>query len=135
MRALVDTGVFYALVADEDAHHLAARKFFAKAHQEQWQLVTTNTVIVETHALMLRRLRNGAEAGLKFLESLDAGYCRQERVTLDDEAAAIALLKANRDKSYSLCDALSFVVARRLGITHAASYDKHFAQWGRLILL
>ena len=37
-----------------------------------------------------------------------------ERVRKRDDERAIALLRAHEDKSYSLCDALSFVVMERL---------------------
>ena len=46
---------------------------------------------------------------------------RVERVAEADEAAAIALIRAHADKSYSLCDALSFVICERFGITQAIS--------------
>lgn len=39
---------------------------------------------------------------------------------------AIALLQKRRDKSYSLCDAVSFVVMRRAGIRDALTTDRHF---------
>jgi predicted nucleic acid-binding protein len=41
--------------------------------------------------------------------------------TREDEAAAIALVRAHEDKSYSLCDAIAF--------------DRHFAEYGRFALI
>lgn len=49
--------------------------------------------------------------------------------------AALALLQARRDKSYSLCDAVSFVVMRQYGITEALTTDRHFEQEGFVRLL
>ena len=49
-------------------------------------------------------------------------------VTRRDEARAVALLRAQADKSYSLCDALSFVVMERLRIGDAIAFDRHFRQ-------
>jgi predicted nucleic acid-binding protein len=43
---------------------------------------------------------------------------------------AIALLVARRDKTDSLCDAVSFVLMRRYGIPDALTTDKHFEQEG-----
>lgn len=43
---------------------------------------------------------------------------------------AMALLKARPDKTYSLCDAVSFVLMRRQGIQEALSTDRHFEQEG-----
>ena len=51
-------------------------------------------------------------------------------VTPDIDAAAWALLKARRDKEWSLVDAASFVVMRQLGLTEALTTDQHFAQAG-----
>lgn len=136
MQVLVDTSAFFAFLAITDSHHPRAGDFFERAHRERWRLVSTNTVVVETHALLLRRLANGRAMGLGFLDSIQrGGLCQVERVTAEDERQAVEVIRAHRDKSYSLCDALSFVVAKRLGIDHAVSYDKHFAQWGKLILL
>lgn len=46
------------------------------------------------------------------------------------------LLFARQDKSYSLCDAVSFVVMRQRNITKALTTDHHFEQEGfqRLLL-
>jgi predicted nucleic acid-binding protein len=50
-----------------------------------------------------------------------------------DEAlhhAAMALLQARPDKSYSLCDAISFVLMRERGLQEALTTDHHFEQEG-----
>ena len=38
--------------------------------------------------------------------------------------------KARPDKTYSLCDAISFVLMRRQGIQEALTTDRHFEQEG-----
>ncbi len=48
---------------------------------------------------------------------------------------AIDLLLARQDKTYSLCDAVSFVLMRRQGIIEALTTDKHFEQEGFTRLL
>ncbi|MBI1764772.1 MAG: type II toxin-antitoxin system VapC family toxin [Acidobacteria bacterium] len=55
-----------------------------------------------------------------------------------DEAlhqAAFALLEARLDKTYSLCDAVSFVLMRQRGLLDALTTDHHFAQEGFIKLL
>ena len=49
--------------------------------------------------------------------------------------AAHALLQARLDKTYSLCDAVSFILMRERGITDALTTDKHFEQEGFVRLL
>ncbi|GBC96483.1 tRNA(fMet)-specific endonuclease VapC [bacterium HR16] len=49
--------------------------------------------------------------------------------------AALTLLEARPDKTYSLCDAVSFVIMRLLGITEALTTDRHFEQEGFTRLL
>jgi predicted nucleic acid-binding protein len=48
---------------------------------------------------------------------------------------AVQLLRARRDKTYSLCDAVSFVLMRERGIREALTTDKHFEQEGYIRLL
>jgi predicted nucleic acid-binding protein len=50
-----------------------------------------------------------------------------------DEAltrAAFTLLHAQPDKTYSVCDAVSFLLMRERGLTEALTTDHHFAQAG-----
>jgi predicted nucleic acid-binding protein len=43
---------------------------------------------------------------------------------------AVRLLEARLDKSYSLCDAVSFVLMRQRGLHDALTTDRHFEQEG-----
>jgi len=131
----VDTGGFFALYARTDADHAKAVDLFRQADLEHWQLVTTNAVVQETHALLLNRTRDGRTVALRFLDDLNSSGVRIEKVGADDEVAAIALIRAHTDKSYSLCDALSFIVCERAGITQAISCDDDFRSYGRLTVL
>jgi hypothetical protein len=66
---------------------------------------------------------------------LKRGLCEIVHVTPDDEARAISVLRDHQDKTYSFCDALSFMVMERLGVTEAMAFDRHFREYGRLTLL
>lgn len=48
---------------------------------------------------------------------------------------AMNLLLSRLDKTYSLCDAVSFVLMRQRGIKEALTNDKHFEQEGFVRLL
>jgi uncharacterized protein len=49
----------------------------------------------------------------------------------DDHRVARRVIDNHEDKGFSYCDALSFVVMERLGVEIAASFDKHFKQYGK----
>lgn len=98
--------------------------------------VTTNAVIMETHAVLLSRARDGRRLALAFLDSIpnDSGLT-VERIRLDDEQDAVSLLYRHQDKGYSLCDATSFVIMQRLNISEAIAFDRHFREYGRFTIL
>ncbi len=52
-----------------------------------------------------------------------------------DEEKAIGLVRSQTDKTYSLCDALSFVVMERFSLTEAIAFDRHFSEYGRFTIL
>ena len=58
-----------------------------------------------------------------------------EEVSHQDQKAALEILRTNQDKTYPLCDAISFVVIRRLKIARAAAFDNHFRQFGEFEVL
>lgn len=134
-RVFVDSGGFFALLVRTDAAHEKAVRVFRQANTERWELVTTNTVVVETYALLLNRTRGGREHAIGFLDHLERTQLRVERVSEDDERKAIALVRGHVDKAYSLCDAQSFVVMERLQITEAVAADTDFRQHGLRVLL
>jgi predicted nucleic acid-binding protein len=134
-HVFVDTSALFALTVVEDQNHIHTRELFAQAYRESWSLVTTNAVVVETHALILNRARPGREKALEFLRAIGADAYRVVRVRKTDQDKAIALIRAHRDKLYSLCDALSFVVMERLRFREAISFDQDFRSYGRFAVL
>jgi uncharacterized protein len=49
--------------------------------------------------------------------------------------AAVELLVLRQDKTYSLCDAVSFILMNQRGISEALTTDRHFEQEGLVRLL
>jgi hypothetical protein len=67
----VDTGVYYARIADDDdEHHREAEDFFRRSKEPH---LTTTAVVYEAHALMLRIDRGAASAHIArgFLDEID----------------------------------------------------------------
>jgi len=46
----------------------------------------------------------------------------------------VETIKRHADKSYSLCDASSFVVMERLKMSDAMSFDEDFRTYGRIVV-
>lgn len=134
-RVFIDTSGFYALLIADDQNHLRAEKLFRLGEGEGWRLATTNAVVIEAHALFLHRSRPGRENPLKFLDEIENDVHEVIRVQRDDERKAVAPIRAHRDKMYSLCDALSFIVMERIEIVEAISFDEDFRSYGRFTIL
>ena len=133
-RVFIDTSAFFALIAREDPNHVQTRELFEQAARESWSLVTTNAVAFEAHALVLNRAQPG-RIKAQFLQIIETDTYQVVRVKRADEEKAIAIIRAHQDKSYSLCDTLSFVVMERLRIRDAISFDQDFRSYGRFTLL
>jgi uncharacterized protein len=134
-RVFVDTSAFFAHLVAEDRHHSQARALFERAARESWTLVTTNAVVSETYTLIRVRARNGRELAVAFLDDIRDGLCAVERVGPIDEARAMDLLRQYGDKSFSFCDALSFMAMERLGLTDALAFDEDFRSYGKIVVL
>ena len=98
-------------------------------------LLTHSYILAEFVPLCHTRRLNRAQS-LEFVESfLDDPDVEIIWVDKPLHRAALALLRARPDKTYSLCDAVSFILMRRRGITEALTTDDHFDQEGFVRLL
>ncbi len=131
-RVFVDTSAFFALVDSHDQEHAGALAIQTRLIAERWRLFTTNFVLAETHALVLARL--GRAVAGRVLRQLDDSTLTIVRASGADEQRAREILSRYDDKDFSLTDAISFAVMDRLGITQAFTFDRHFAQYGFMVL-
>jgi predicted nucleic acid-binding protein len=130
-RVFVDTSAYYAAVDRRDASHAQVAATLPELLAAHRQLTTTNVVLFELHALLLNRL--GRRVALETLRELQASQT-VVRVRERDETRAEAILTQYDDKDFSLTDAASFAVMERLGIRTAFTLDRHFAQFGWVIV-
>jgi uncharacterized protein len=131
--AFVDTSGFYALLDRSDSNHGRAVTLYRAISAAGTQLVLTNFIRAEAHALILNRLAHTiTDRFLADLRSIPADNLI--RVSEADELAALELIARYQDKDFSLTDATSFVVMERLGITHAFTFDDDFRQYGWTVL-
>jgi predicted nucleic acid-binding protein len=125
---LVDSSFWIALRSADEPHHASARRAAAALIAGRRQWVVTSLIFAEVHA---RFARHPVRRGQIIRDFWENPIVHHEAVSHADQLAAIELLRRHRDKAYSFCDAVSFVVIQRLDLTHAASYDDHFRQIGQ----
>ncbi|HEV2327475.1 MAG TPA: PIN domain-containing protein [Verrucomicrobiae bacterium] len=107
--------------------HALARKVVGDLFRQKVTMVTTFPVICEIHAFFSR---DDVARETILNDLFENRVVRVEDVSAQDQREAINILRKHRDKDYSLCDALSFVVMRRLSLTRVLSFDDHFRQFG-----
>ena len=119
-QVLLDASFWIALRDPREPRHGQARRAAARLLRQRTRFVFTSFVLAETHAYFSR---SPASAQRRFWTTRNkTRRCIGNRSSQSDETAAVALLRQHRDKEYSLCDAISFVVMRRLGISPGGGF-------------
>ncbi len=123
---LLDTSGLLCVHHEAEKFHVEACNAFLQAPF----LITHNLVLAEFVALANGR-RLPRKPALDFVRDLVANQDIQ--VVWVDESLhqrAMSLLQNRLDKTYSLCDAASFVLMRERDIIDALTTDHHFEQEG-----
>lgn len=127
MTAFVDSSALYALLDADDQHHREAVLGWEALKERFEELVTSNYVVLETGALLGRRV------GFQAVRDLENGIVPIVRIIWIDEAihrrAMTALLTAGL-RDLSLVDCVSFEVMRIQHLHTAFAFDAHFTQQG-----
>ncbi len=126
-RVFADTSAFFALGSASDEAHQSARRVWGRIQERDVELVTTSYVLLETCALLQRRL--GLASVRSYREDVvplvSVRWIEEE---LHERGLELLLSRAKRD--LSLVDAVSFVVCRDEGISEVFALDRHFADEG-----
>lgn len=131
MTMLLDTSGLLCLQYKHEPRHQQA----VTAYQKATTCLTHSYIIDEYIALVTARRYSRVDA-IGFIDSL-LNTPEIEVVWVDESLTrlAITLLKNRLDKTYSLCDAVRFVVMQQRGINQALTTDKHFIQEGFTAIL
>ena len=123
---LLDTSGLLCYVHKSELQHIQAVKFLDTASY----CLTHNYVLAEFVALALVR-RFPRQSTLTFVSDLlDNPDIEVVWVDKSLHREAVNLLIKRSDKTYSLCDAVSFVLMQQRGIREALTTDHHFEQEG-----
>lgn len=122
-----DTSAMYALLEPADQNHASAVSAFATLRGRQARLVSTSFVLVESYALVGRRL------GMDAVQTFRADFAPLLDIVWVDQAlhdSGLDLLLERRKRDLSLVDAVSFITMRQRFLSHAFAFDPHFEQEG-----
>jgi predicted nucleic acid-binding protein len=127
MIVFVDTSAFYAGLDQDDINHKRAKNAWTDLLAGDTRLLTNNYVLLETSALLQKRLGPAALRLLyqDFVPLLAVDWISQQR----HQAGVEALLAAARRK-LSLVDCISFQTMREHGAQTAFCFDPHFREQG-----
>jgi uncharacterized protein len=128
----VDASFWIAFRGDNEPEHARALELVRKLHSERATLLTTYMVFAEIHAYFSRIIPLRDQVIRDFREAPETRLINPD---LADHVAAFSLLREYGDKTFSFCDAVSFVVMRRLSLRRALSFDHHFRQIGEFEIL
>ena len=131
MSVFADTSALLAFLDADQPRHADVIDAWDRLIDGERRLYTSNYVLVESFALVQRRL------GLEALRALaDVIVPMMQPLWIDQElhAAAEAALFAAGRRRLSLVDCASFELMRRRGLTEALALDDDFARQGFRLL-
>lgn len=128
---LIDTSGWLCLYHKDEPQHVEAVVVFEKATS----YLTTSYILAEFVPLAQVRGLPRAKS-LEFTQKILADPT-VEIVWVGEEmhTKGVDFLLSRQDKTYSLCDAISFLLMRQYGLTKALTTDRHFEQEGFVRLL
>ena len=131
MSLFVDTSALLTFLDADQPRHADVIDTWNRAVAEERPLVTSNYVLVESFALVQRRL--GVEP-LRAMADILVPMLRPLWVDEGLHAAGVAALLAANRRRLSLVDCTSFELMRRHGLTDALALDADFARQGFRLL-
>jgi predicted nucleic acid-binding protein len=123
----IDSSAFYSILDIDDKNHSKGRGFWDDLLKTDEVLFTTNYVLIETTALVQRRI---GLAAVRALHDEFAPALRIEWISEEDHSRGVdAALIAGRRK-LSVIDCISFRCIRRHHSSSVFTFDDHFREQG-----
>ena len=125
---LIDSSFWIARRDDRDANHGRTVAICKRLFEWRAQLLITPLIFAEVHAHFSRTRRRREQL---IRDCWKNPIVRYEEPTFEDQQTAVEILLQHNDKTFSFCDAVSFVLMNRLGVREVVSFDSHFHQYGQ----
>lgn len=131
-----DTAGWANFFVRTEPFHTQAVHLMQEWHQTQIKIVTTNYVLTELVALFTSPLRIPRAQQIQTIEIIKtATWVEIVHIDPSLDAEAWNLLTKRQDKSWSLVDCSSMVVAKQRNIDRIFTSDHHFEQAGFINML
>jgi len=127
LTTFLDTSALLALLDEDDLNHSRADDAWRQLLGSDEPLVSTNYIVVESLALVQRRL--GMEA-VKALESDLLPLLELEWIDETTHRSALRAFLTVSRRQLSFVDCSSFEVMRKRGLSRAFAFDRHFSEQG-----
>ena len=128
---LLDTSGLLCLIHRDEPQHEEAKRLYQSSPARFTHNYVLGEFVALAQARKLPRLETlGLSASLLDSENVEVVWVDEPL-----HRRALDLPKARLDKTYSLCDAVSFVLLRDRGTFQALTTDRHFEQEGLVRLL
>lgn len=133
VELFVDTSAWYVLAVSSAPQHPKVSGALRHRIQRGARIVTTNLIVAETHALLLRR--TSRKVALAFVREVR----RTPNIVVEssaeyEELAVTEWLEKFDDQSFSFTDAVSFAVMSERGVSDALALDHHFSIAGFVVI-
>src|SRR5215469_16763679 len=106
-QVFLDASFWIVYRHEKDDRHSLARRVLGELFRQRSHFVTTLPVICEIHAYYAREQSKRTQI-LKDL--FNNPVVTVENIVHQDQCAALEILQSHQDKTYSLCDTLSFAI-------------------------
>jgi predicted nucleic acid-binding protein len=127
----VDTSAFLAIVNADDPYHDSAMQTWKSLIQNNEKLLCNNYILVESIALIQRRVDMEA---VSILHNDIIPFMEIEWLDESLHNAIVNLALTTNRRQVSLVDHSSFDTMRRHGISTVFSFDEHFREQGFTVI-
>ena len=132
MSVFVDTSAWYALLDKKDPKHLLAVKTYQGLQEERETLVTNNSVLTETIALIANRV--GSKEAQNFCQEMASNPIVEIHCLNQEQFLETCRRYSTSSRGVSLVDCSAFVTMEAQKIRRAFAYDEDFARAGFTVL-